>query len=411
MATQIWSRADAVTALRPRLWSYLSSTAVFDSASDAADSIPYVSRQDLVRLFSTHLALREETAIALEAARRLLVELPATQASTRVDLFGEVRGLVDWRRTQERRVALADPTVFVCAPPERRYDTPLGRLVKLALWCTSQLADLSELPASGAVGMMVHESSDVARRLLLHPKLSKVRRIQPDAIRHTDELVARRPFVRPLVQLVTDFWAGIVEGDALALARLLEKQFLAPVKDSALFELQVGFDLLDGLVAGGYEIEYPAPLLPAGKAPFATLQRENGAATVWWQRPVWVVDSAGQAAALWARTLEENQLSRQPLRPDFILHVQPKDRVVLVEVKLTSAEEGSPQRDGLRDAIAYLADAEPLLAHRPHPHAIVAAWNASGQPMGPGVRIQICDQHSVADTLAKALGAPDDAQA
>lgn len=402
MASQVWDRTAAADRLRPELWRYLSGASSLTTESPGTFELAQLERPDAIRLFATHLAVREEAQAALQAAARLLQELPSSQALSRVELFGEVRGQVDWARTQQRRTALADPTVFVCTPPERRYDTPPGRLLRLSLWCAAQLADLSALTPNGPVGLTVHETSDTARRMLLHPKLSKVRRVEPRALRHTQELVARRPYVAPLVWLVDAFWAGIIEGSRASLMALLEQQYLAPENDSALFELQVGFDILRALGQVGFSVQPPSALLPAGKLPFASLTGTSGSATVSWQRPAWILAPDEATHGAWWRALEDNGLSRQPLRPDFLIEL-PKGRRLLVEVKLTALAEGSPERDGLRDVLAYLTDAERLFTGRPHPHALVAAWNARGAPRSPDARIQVADQDDVVPVLVAAL--------
>ncbi len=208
-----WDRTAVAAELRPRLWRYLSGAAAVEYSAATTVSAMDLSRADLVRLHAAHLALRPSTTNPLSAAERLLTELPSTQATSRVELFGEVRGRVDWMRTSQRRTALADPTVFVCTPPERRYDTPLGRLLRLSLWCAAQLAELSQVPAKGPSGFAIHDVSARARRLLLHPKLSKVRRVEPGAIRLATELVQRRPYVAPLLHLSNhqNLWMGLGE--------------------------------------------------------------------------------------------------------------------------------------------------------------------------------------------------------
>jgi hypothetical protein len=240
--------------------------------------------------------------------------------------------------------------------------------------------------------------------MLLHPKLSQVRRTETHSLRHTEGLVSRRPYLAPLTGLVEDYSSGITQGSAAKLRDMLESQFLSPDRDSTLFELQVGFDVLDALQQLGYRAQRQATLLPGGKAPFATLYGPAGEATIWWQRPAWVLapDKAGNG--LWSQTLEANGLSRQPLRPDFVLDLPHAKRRLLIEVKLTALEAGTPERDGLRDVVAYLADAVDIFEGYPHPHALVAAWNATGRPNNDRkTRIQVSDQHELRATLVEAL--------
>ncbi|KAF0957308.1 hypothetical protein [Rhodococcus sp. T7] len=402
MAGSLWDRDLAAKQLRPQLWRYLSGAARIYQGEAVRPELS-LSRSDLVRIFATHLALAETTQSALAAAHTLLDQMPSSAALQHIELPGEVRGQVDWPRSHERRVVTGDPTLFVCSPPERRYDTPLGRLIHLALRCITRLSDLSSLPARGQVGSVVHETSDQARRLLLHPKLSKVRRVDARSLRHTDDLVSRRPLAKDLVDLVHQYVAGIVEGDTDELRRLLERQFLAPDDDSRLFELQVGFDLLTALQTCGFAIDPPLPLLPGGKAPFALVRKNGGQGSIYWQRPAWVLAPDLSQSGAWWRTLDDNNLPKQPLRPDFVVDLPAINRRFIVEVKLTSLAEGSPDRDGLRDAIAYLADADDVFREYEPPHAIVVAWNSTatnGNPLGV---IRVCSQETWRDDLVKML--------
>lgn len=403
MTGSTWNRDLATTRLRPVLWRYLSGAATYESAGASLPRMPLLSRPDFIRIFAIHLALRTDTTAALAAAERALRELPPRQTNQVVELRGEVRGPVSWSLTQRRQVAESDPTLFVCTPPERRYDTPLGRLVLTALRCASELAGLTGLTDGGAVGQRVHEVSRTARRLLLHPKLTRVRRTGLHALRHSEVLVGRRPYLNSLVDLVTDYFAGVVQGDQATLQDMLENAFLAPQADSTLFELQIGFDVLDALQQMGYRLRGPQPLLPAGNVPFASLYGPSGMASLWWQRSIWTLMSDGDTRSRWADVLTGNGLSRQALRPDFILDIPHAHRRLMIEVKLTALENGTPERDGLRDVMAYLRDASDIIdSYRP-PYAFVAAWNAKGRPVDPSESVQVSNQDSVASILIEAL--------
>lgn len=393
-----WSRDAAVEELRPQLWRYLSPAGRFD-LGPATNLELKLDRAELVRLYATHLALSEMTQNALTAAQYLLRHMPSSVALQSVELAGEVRGLVNWQRTHALRVATADPTLFVCTPPERRYDTPLGRLIAATLRYISRLAGQSRLERDkGQVGAAVHATSDQARRLLLDPKLSKLQARRQVSLRNLDGLVARRPQVADLVQFVRKYVSGIIEGDSARLIELLESQFLAPAQESSLFELQVGFAILDVLESCGFVIEPPLPLIPGGTAPFATLRRGDATAVVYWQRSAWVLAPKAVKSGEWWKVLEANKLSKQPLRPDFIVEMPEMAQRFLVEVKLTGLVDRSPDRDGIRDALAYLVDAKQLFQDYPLPHALVVAWNSSAVELRESA-IRIVSQTTLRSTL------------
>lgn len=399
-----WDREVAAAQLRPKLWRYLSAAARVTRSSFGATEV-LLDRKDLVRILATHLALAETTHVALDSAQKLLDQMPSSAATQRVELIGEIRGQVHWQSTYARRLAAGDPTLFVCSPPERRYDTPLGRLIHLALRCIAQLAGLTGLSSSGEVGAKVHETSDRARRLLLHPKLSKVREVHASSIRHMDLLVSRRPLAKDLVDIIDRYVSGILNGDVSRLRELLEQQFLAPAEESRLFELQVGFDILEALEDFGFVVDPPLPLLPGGSVPFARFRSGDNGGVVYWQNSAWVLDPKANKSGIWWKVLNANGMPQQPLRPDFVVDLTAVNRRFLVEVKLTGSIDHSPDRDGIRDALAYLHDAEELFSDVQPPHALVVAWNSAAVPQQTSV-IRVASQDTLRDSIASILHTP-----
>ena len=148
----VWNRDRAIEDARPILWRYLSASATINrnghapgQAIDAADDL---SVQDLRRLLAAHLSVSGVTAEALFAAATLLRGLPPSVNRTKTTEYGLVKGRVDWQRTLERRAVTSDPTVFECEPIDKRYDTPLGRLIRLGLAGIEDLRRQSRLSQS-----------------------------------------------------------------------------------------------------------------------------------------------------------------------------------------------------------------------------------------------------------------------
>ena len=108
----------------------------------------------------------------------------------------------------------------------------------------------------------------------------------------------------------------------------------------------------------------------------------------------------------WWKVLNANQLSKQPLRPDFVIDMPELTRRLLVEVKLTGLVDRSPDRDGIRDALAYLVDAKQLFEGYPLPHALVVAWNSSAFPLRESA-IRIASQTTLRSTLRSIIAPPD----
>jgi hypothetical protein len=80
-------------------------------------------------------------------------------------------------------------------------------------------------------------------------------------------------------------------------------------------------------------------------------------------------------------------------------------RRFVVEVKLTTLAEGSPDRDGMRDALAYLQDTEQIFRDCAPPHALVVAWNPTAAQRHPSV-IRVANQNNLRDSLASILRSP-----
>jgi hypothetical protein len=174
--------------------------------------------------------------------------------------------------------------------------------------------------------------------------------------------------------------ADAVENQAPAAMReVISEQLLAPTRIDRLFELYVGFEMIDGLLAAGFE-DFGHRVIPGRGVPFARLRRGPTQLEIWWQRPIWRLFREQHGTSAYRQTLQSAGMSQYPLRPDFIVTDAPRARLLIVEAKFTSSEEETPERRGIQDALAYLKDASAIVRERPMPRALVAAWNATGTP-------------------------------
>lgn len=396
-----WDIETAIQQAAPVLWRYAGSSAAILSGTDP-DEVKALLPADLQRLVACHLISLGSAFDLVGVTERLLRKLPASVGRQRETYRGHVRGRIDWPRTANGRVASADPTLFVCEPIDRRYDTPLGRLLKLCLVCLSQLPAAAGYRDQSSTSQLAQRSFDMAQesqRLVRHPKLRQVRLVERNLLRHLPQTVEREPEVEHVARFVDLFYRGISLADSAALRDLLAQQYFSP-RASSLFELLVGLRVLEALELNGYVLNAPLSVLPAAGVPFAEMTNGNGSCRVWWQRAAWPALEVKQTEGRWTKVLVENRISnRQPLMPDLLIEFPHVQRLILVEVKLT--EVGAQrERDGLRDVLAYLSDLEHAGADPDHLQALVVAWNATGLPLSVGQQVLVTSQKRVLDDVA-----------
>lgn len=385
-----WDRKDAIESIRPRLWQYLSARAQLYELPGVVENLWRLPAGEMRRLTAVHLLLSPLTRAMLKAAETVLRRLPSTVATARVELQAQTRGFVEWNTTHHRRLATGDRTLFVCRPAERRYDTPLARVVRMALDRCLGLATLANLNSPVGAGAQIYGTTIAAQHLLRNPKLLEVARIRlvPERVLRS---LQRERDAESILDFVRMVRAALDDLEVTCVREVLEQQLLLPAEDEVLFELLTGFAIVEALVRGGYR-ETGARLIGKNSVPFATLERDDSRITVWWQRTLWQFGFAAGATSQFHGILEIAGMSRSSLRPDFLLIGEDPKRLLLVEVK-HSVRENAVERDGIRDALAYLEDAKELFESSPAPHALVVAWNATGAA-APG-RVMVSSQNGV----------------
>jgi hypothetical protein len=154
---------------------------------------------------------------------------------------------------------------------------------------------------------------------------------------------------------------------------VVSQRLLAPLADDRLFELMVGFRLIDSFEHLGYRAHLP--LLPVRGRPFAELVGGRRL-TLWWQRPVWHVAPELRHSSSYSAALRAARLSQSALRPDFVLRSVDPKRLLLVEVKHTETDELTSDRRAIFDALAYLDDGKAVFHDLPTPHALAVGWGS-----------------------------------
>jgi hypothetical protein len=386
-----WDRKTALESIRPRMWQYLSARAELHQIPGVVESLWRLPAGEMRRLTAAHLLLSPLTEAMLEAAERLLRRLPSTVSTARTELNGETRGFVEWNTTYVRRLATGDRTLFVCRPAERRYDTPLARVVRMALERCLALSALANLNSPVGAGAQIRDRTVSAQHLVRNPKLLEVLRVRQVPERVLASLQRERD-AAPILAFLRMIRDALDDLEVSCVREVLEQQILSPAEDEVLFELLAGFAIVDALGRRGYT-ENSARLIGKSSIPFATLEQSNSRIAVWWQRSVWQFALTNAATSQFHRVLDLAAMSRSSLRPDFLILRENPTRVCLVEVKHTVRENVSGERDGIRDALAYLDDAREMFATLPLPHALVVAWNASGT--AAPARVMVCGQNGI----------------
>jgi hypothetical protein len=392
--------ADVAAEIANRLWRYLSQSSTSSEIAAVAESLFSLPRNELSRLTAAHLAESEATASMLDAAAIVLRELPSSVTRSEVELRTAIRQPVLWPRTYQRQLRTGDDQRFVCRPPERGYDTPLAQLLLLALHRCAELPQLAQLPSKGTLGAKVAARAATAKRLRKHAKLRDVRLVERLPERTLGSLGRYRD-VAPLIAWLRQATEALDDRSPRVMRAVIEKRLLPPSRESSLFELFVGFALVDAFVVAGFT-ELPARLIPNRDVPLARLRRGVEEVSVHWQRPLWKVEGVASSDGRYGGTLDDAGLSQSQLRPDFVIKASNPARLAFVEVKLTTQDGKTAERGGVQDALAYAYDAESLLEKYPEPHGLVVAWNASGRP-GPG-KLVVADQGSVALAVKAMLG-------
>ncbi len=384
----------AIDKLRPRLWNFLRASAADYEIGSYVEALWSLAPGQFDELVATHIALMNQTEQMLVGIERVLPRLPSSVRRFEQELVGYVHGPVDWPKTQQRRVATADPTLFVCRPPERRYDTPPARLCHAALQACAALAGLSGLTDRGTIGTKLHERSNHARRLLRHPKLGGLRVPRPPRAQATDRLLRRWPDLAPAAGFLGTLDYSLRRREPEAIQAVLEERLLAPAAADDLFELLVAFELIDTLKAShGFSHEAAPQLVGDTRKRVALAEMSSptlGKVVVWWDRALWLAaDVPSSSGGLWP-ILDAARMDQQPFRPDIVLNFEDRGRVIPFEVKVTTKENAiADERGAIQEAMAYIHDAQALVASAPHPHAAVVAWNATGDPPQAGFSSEV----------------------
>lgn len=387
-----WLRSEAELSIGEHLWrfsgaSQLTSVGTAPPA-DPGVAVPTDLFEDILRI---HLALGGTADRMLTAAEEIVRRTPGTVAPQTSQTVGYVEGAVLWGPTIEHQLRTGDDTTFICSQGRRRFETLSTRVLTRALTLAEEFARPS---ASGEAPAAQEARSRLERSRRL--QIGKLARVRPINFVTEDQLarVAERPGMADVVEFLE------LSRDALSLVpsaveRVLSEAVIAPADDDTLFELEVGFRLVEVLVAKGFAIE----LLQAIRGtpfPFAELRRGDDRIQIWYQRSLRALRK--DTHSLYSSIRSANGLRASSLIPDFILRL-PGGRTVVVEAKLTHRSTRGHVRHGISDALAYLLDTHDVFAGHAFPHAVVVAWDVNSTPNATA-RIAVADIASLEGAFA-----------
>lgn len=393
-------RSDVVDELHRSLWRYLSpSAAISESPADSSYAPgTAISEQAYRDVLTVHLALSPMTARMIHAANLVICRLPSVASTRQLELDGEASGDIDFIRTFQRRHETGNETLFVCSPVERRFESLHARVLKTALvWC-ERIGRASPLIKGHIAESIDHHVAEATmlqqvRRASRNVKLGGVRPLE-DPTEAQLERVAGRFGMLPIVEYIRHVRAVLNERDERAIRQLLRDVVLEPSSNDRLFELLVGFRLVDELVANGWALS-SLQAIAGSRDPFAVLAREGNQVNIWDQRAPASIPDVPEGPSTYKMILQLNGLHSASLRPDFVVRDQ-TGRMLVIEVKLSESDGRGQVRNGITDAMAYLMDRPDLYEHQPLPHAAVVCWDARSIP-NPQSRVMVCSQQHVSD--------------
>lgn len=384
MSTSKPDRSVLLNALRSDLVRYLADASDRLTGYQGLAHVLDMDAASLDRALAYRLATDAVAGAGLKAIERLLPILPPSRTRVWTETRGYVRGQVSWTKTMQRRVTGHDPTVFVGSVPEKRYDTNTAKLVRLWLETYISVAQrtLMVKPESGAETEL-RDRLHRASRLIHHPKIAHVYgRIREQELASLE----RREQVRVLVDFLRMHRAIFERRDPAAAVTSLESLVLAPTATPSLFELFVGFRLIEAFETLGFVRQRPWGLL-GGRSPLAVMTAGDMRITLVWQNAIatWSDGGPGRAQAIAA----ENQVRVGALRPDLLVVFDQGGHktVRFGEIKYYDSTVRGVS-DGLIDALGYLKDSESLyVGDTGHPRGFVVVAGADASPAAAEIAI------------------------
>lgn len=373
-----WNRDEVISELAPRLWDYLTShTRHIDSYLDIDDLLG-LDAGSIQRLAAIKLLDRNRIMPMLTMAEAHLRGLPSSVRRETEDTQAGIRGRVDWPATQRLRMTTGDPLIIRASVVERAYDTWTARILRFALEGVVVLAGIVDLSGAGELAVAIAEMREMSLRLQRHAKVLQARHcatIPADQL----ERFRSRTHLAEVADFVDQYQCIISMSNTADLKSLIGRSVLVPLSDDKLYELLVGFKLIDAFLTLGFTEEVDT-IRGLRASPFSRMTSPEGShIRVWKETSVFDLDEAVDSESLFTQTLVLAGTPRSSLRPDYVVEI-PGRPCLIVEVKHTLTTGKTRDRDGIRDALAYLKDTEHTAQQFIGTRALVVAFGTTATP-------------------------------
>lgn len=395
-----WDREEVVSGLLPRLWDFLANHARHVDSYIYVDDLLGLDAGSIQRLAASRLLDPRRVEPMLGDIETHLRGLPSSARREVRESRAGIRGRIDWPNTLRLRITTSDPLVVRTAVVERAYDTWTSRVLKFALSNLIEMATLASFGGAGELGNFSTQVRESATRLMRHAKLAQARDISFVPAQQLDRF-RERTHLADVADFVDDCQCVTAMSDLTSLKRLLGRSVLAPVTDDKLYELLVGFRLIDAFEENGYH-ERRDNIRGLAGVPFSVLEDSCGdVVSIWKEASVFDLREASSFGSVFAETLYLAGVPRSSLRPDFLVEFETRP-CLIVEVKHTLRTGKTRDRDGIRDAMAYLKDAEDLEPDFNGARALVVAYGTPAKPH-PSAEIMVADEDGVSMAVKHVL--------
>jgi hypothetical protein len=396
-----WDRTACITAVRDRIWNYLSPASRFEGPGLlVAGALLQWPEAEASRLGELQFLLCRETGQFLGSLPQLMRKL-ATSSAPEEEWTGQrLRGPVEWSHTLALRNTTGDPNLFVTAPTRRVYQTPENELlvhVLDAIVAAAQRSGWDRITPRQEPARRVREHLAAAKRWQQNRMLSGIDHTVP-APRAVARVRSGRNAQRYAAVLAAyDKLTSLVERmDRQAVREAIEEAGLVTAEEPILFELLTTFRVIDALTSLGWTT---APLtLFHGHVHTTGHTTDGRQIDLWYQTtPRALVDVSHYRQVLTSHGFT----GTRQLRPDITLEWTAPDgqqRWLLIECKLSQHGVRRAARQALADLLAYRADYDATLSATNAPHGLGVAWGDGLQPMSDS-EVVLCTP----DTLPQAL--------
>lgn len=396
-----WDRTACITAVRDRIWNYLSPASRFEGPGLlAAGALLQWPEAEASRLGELQFLLCRETGAFLGSLPQLMRKL-ATSSAPEEEWTGQrLRGPVEWNRTVALRNTTGTPYLFVTTPTRRVYQTPENELlvhVLDAIVATAQRSGWDRITPRQEPARHVRERLAAATRWQQNRMLSGIDRTPP-APRAVARVRSGRTAQRYAGVLAAyDKLTSLVEHmDRQAVREAIEEAGLVTAEEPILFELLTTFRVMDALTSLGWKM---APFtLFHGHVHTSGHTTDSKQIDLWYQ----TTPRALSEASHYRDVLTSHGFTgARQLRPDIILRwTAPggQQRWLLIECKLSQSGVRHAARQALADLLTYRADYDATLAATKGPHGLGVAWGEGLNPITTS-EVVLCTP----DTLTQAL--------